>query len=79
MNPGGYINDKIVRSSGKFELLSRILPKLFKTGHRVGICIIFNLFTTEHESIGLDLLPNDEGDGHHGRLHEMDALGIPPT
>ncbi|KAF8575918.1 hypothetical protein K439DRAFT_1640966 [Ramaria rubella] len=35
INPGGFINDKLVRSSGKFELLSRILPKLFATGHRV--------------------------------------------
>ncbi|KAI8851348.1 SNF2 family N-terminal domain-containing protein [Chytridium lagenaria] len=28
-------NEMIYRSSGKFELLDRILPKLFKTGHRV--------------------------------------------
>ncbi|KZV83895.1 hypothetical protein EXIGLDRAFT_742051 [Exidia glandulosa HHB12029] len=35
INPGGMIDEKIVRVSGKFELLSRILPKLFKTGHRV--------------------------------------------
>ena len=35
--PGmGYvINEAIVRSSGKFELLDRILPKLKKAGHRV--------------------------------------------
>ena len=35
IKPGGMIDEKIVRVSGKFELLSRILPKLFKTGHRV--------------------------------------------
>ncbi|GJJ08782.1 hypothetical protein Clacol_003001 [Clathrus columnatus] len=35
INPLGYVNDTIYRSSGKFELLSRILPKLFKTNHRV--------------------------------------------
>ena len=35
VNPGGYINDLIIRSSGKIELLSRILPKFFATDHRV--------------------------------------------
>ncbi|KAH7883996.1 SNF2 family N-terminal domain-containing protein [Phlebopus sp. FC_14] len=35
VNPGGLIDDKLIRSSGKLELLSRILPKFFATGHRV--------------------------------------------
>jgi len=35
INPSGLIDDKLVRSSGKIELLSRILPKFFATGHRV--------------------------------------------
>ena len=35
INPSGLIDDKLVRSSGKIELLSRILPKFFSTGHRV--------------------------------------------
>jgi ATP-dependent helicase STH1/SNF2 len=35
INPGGMIDDKLVRSSGKIELLARILPKFFATGHRV--------------------------------------------
>ncbi|KIY45726.1 SNF2-family ATP dependent chromatin remodeling factor snf21 [Fistulina hepatica ATCC 64428] len=35
INPTGMIDEKIVRSSGKVELLNRILPKLFATGHRV--------------------------------------------
>ncbi|KIJ59828.1 hypothetical protein HYDPIDRAFT_99946 [Hydnomerulius pinastri MD-312] len=35
VNPGGLIDNKLVRSSGKLELLSRILPKFFATGHRV--------------------------------------------
>ncbi|KAJ2914877.1 hypothetical protein MD484_g5545, partial [Candolleomyces efflorescens] len=35
VNPTGYIDDKLVRSSGKLELLNRILPKFFATGHRV--------------------------------------------
>ncbi|CAK5265000.1 unnamed protein product [Mycena citricolor] len=35
INPSGLIDEKIIRTSGKIELLSRILPKLFATGHRV--------------------------------------------
>ncbi|CDO74808.1 hypothetical protein BN946_scf185001.g56 [Trametes cinnabarina] len=35
MNPSSVIDDKLIRSSGKIELLYRILPKFFATGHRV--------------------------------------------
>ncbi|KAH7926188.1 hypothetical protein BV22DRAFT_1033109 [Leucogyrophana mollusca] len=35
VNPGGLIDDKLIRSSGKLELLARILPKFFATGHRI--------------------------------------------
>ncbi|VDC02001.1 unnamed protein product [Peniophora sp. CBMAI 1063] len=35
MNPSGMIDQSLVRTSGKLELLSRILPKFFATGHRV--------------------------------------------
>lgn len=35
INPGCIIDDKIIRSSGKIELLNRILPKFFDQGHRV--------------------------------------------
>lgn len=34
--------DNIFRSSGKFELLDRILPKLIQTGHKI---LIFSQFT----------------------------------
>lgn len=34
-HPAGQVTPEIWRSSGKFELLDRILPKLKKTGHRV--------------------------------------------
>jgi SNF2 family DNA or RNA helicase len=27
VNPTGYVNDKLIRTSGKIELLSRVLPK----------------------------------------------------
>ena len=32
---GNNVDEQIVRTSGKFELLDRILPKLFDTGHKV--------------------------------------------
>ena len=35
VNPSSMIDDKLIRSSGKIELLSRILPKFFATDHRV--------------------------------------------
>jgi len=35
INPAGLIDDKLIRTSGKIELLSRVLPKFFATGHRV--------------------------------------------
>ncbi|KAF9457457.1 SNF2 family N-terminal domain-containing protein, partial [Collybia nuda] len=35
ISPSGLIDEKLVRTSGKLELLNRILPKFFATGHRV--------------------------------------------
>ncbi|KAK7468468.1 ATP-dependent DNA helicase Snf21 [Stygiomarasmius scandens] len=35
VNPSGMIDERIIRTSGKIELLNRILPKFFATGHRV--------------------------------------------
>ena len=36
INPSSIIDDKLIRSSGKIELLNRrILPKFFATDHRV--------------------------------------------
>jgi ATP-dependent helicase STH1/SNF2 len=32
---GHNVDESIVRTAGKFELLDRILPKLFATGHKV--------------------------------------------
>ena len=39
VNPTGLVDDKLVRSLGKLELLSRILPKFSATDHRVGLVI----------------------------------------
>ncbi|KAG6820238.1 hypothetical protein H0H93_003601 [Arthromyces matolae] len=35
VSPSGFIDEKLVRTSGKLELLNRVLPKFFATGHRV--------------------------------------------
>ena len=35
-----FVTDEIVRSSGKFELLDRLLPKLKRTNHRVSLCLL---------------------------------------
>jgi len=35
IDPTGMSNATLYRVAGKFELLDRILPKLFATGHRV--------------------------------------------
>jgi ATP-dependent helicase STH1/SNF2 len=35
VNPSGMSNELLYRTSGKFELLDRMLPKLKETGHRV--------------------------------------------
>jgi len=40
IDPGslkGGATDKVWRCSGKFELLDRILPKLFKTNHKASV------------------------------------------
>ena len=41
VNPSSMIDDKLIRSSGKIELLNRILPKFFATDHRVSLSRIF--------------------------------------
>ncbi|KAG5458150.1 MAG: SNF2 family N-terminal domain-containing protein, partial [Olpidium bornovanus] len=43
INPANMNDEKLYRVSGKFELLDRILPKFFRTGHRV---LIFFQMTT---------------------------------
>jgi hypothetical protein len=37
--PSGTLHEDLWRSCGKFELLDRVLPKLFRAGHR---CLIFS-------------------------------------
>lgn len=49
VNPSGLIDDKLIRSCGKLELLSRILPKFFATGHRVGFLLLGSREFTDHD------------------------------
>jgi ATP-dependent helicase STH1/SNF2 len=35
VNPAKVNNDSLWRTAGKFELLDRLLPKFFHTGHKV--------------------------------------------
>jgi ATP-dependent helicase STH1/SNF2 len=37
VSPSGMVDEKIVRTAGKIELLHRILPKFFAGGHRVSL------------------------------------------
>lgn len=41
VNPQGSINTTLIRVSGKFELLNRMLPKLKAAGHKVRLSIHF--------------------------------------
>ena len=76
INPGGMIDDKLVRSSGKIELLARILPKFFATGHRVSRLCSSILCRWLISRAGPHFLPDDESHGYHGRFLENDGLAI---
>jgi ATP-dependent helicase STH1/SNF2 len=46
-----HVDENLIRTSGKFELLDRILPKLIKTGHKVSSAsslLCHRLGITEH-------------------------------
>jgi hypothetical protein len=79
VSPGGFIDEKLVRTSGKLELLNRILPKFFATGHRVREPIILFQSRPNDSLLGSHFLPNDEGHGYYGRLPEDDGMGLPST
>lgn len=78
ISPSGYVDDKLIRTSGKIELLNRVLPKFFATGHRVTISSIPLVRPVLMFHSGSDFLPNDKGHGHHGRLLEDTELEVPP-
>ena len=58
--------EELVRSSGKLELLDRVLPKLHKTGHRV---LLFSQMTR-----ALDLVQVRAGEG--GDEESRSATGV---
>lgn len=81
INPSGMVDDKIIRTSGKIELLSRILPKFFATDHRVSMTtssLMLSLAVLTYTTclVGSDLLPNDESHGHYGRLPQNDGMEV---
>ena len=41
INPQRSSNELLYRTSGKFELLDRMLPKLKQTGHRVSLFSVY--------------------------------------
>ncbi|KIM59862.1 hypothetical protein SCLCIDRAFT_26964 [Scleroderma citrinum Foug A] len=49
INPGSIVNNKLVRTSGKLELLSHVLPKFFATGHHM---LTFFQMTKTDEQVG---------------------------
>jgi SNF2 family DNA or RNA helicase len=74
INPAGLIDDKLIRCSGKIELLSRILPKFFATGHRVRAATLASICTPAKSRPGSHLFPNDQGHGHHGGFPQDDRM-----
>ncbi len=75
---GSNIDEQIVRTAGKFELLDRLLPKLFKTGHKVrSVSMQQNEAHPFH--LGLDLLPDDGNHDDHRRLLRLSRLEILPA
>jgi hypothetical protein len=77
INPSGIVDDKLVRCSGKIELLARILPKFFATGHRV--CCNRRCLSNASISfgrVGSHILPDDKSHGHHGGFLENDAVAV---
>jgi len=69
VNPTKINNDSLWRTAGKFELLDRLLPKFFHTGHKVSwgdvSAVVENC---RLKYIGSHLLPNDANHEHYGRF-----------
>jgi len=59
INPAGLIDDKLIRTSGKIELLSRVLPKFFATGHRVYTVVVISMHSMANFQLGSHLFPDD--------------------
>src|SRR6266404_1083454 len=76
INPAGLIDDKLIRTSGKIELLSRVLRKFFATGHRVCTSNCTSMRPVANHRLGSHLFPNDEGHGHHGGLPQNDGMEV---
>lgn len=80
ISPAGFVNDKLIRTSGKIELLSRVLPKFFATGHRVSIrdTLRIELLLSYVAISGSHLLSDDQSHGYHGGFSGVYGVEIPP-
>lgn len=73
--PGNAIDEQIMRTSGKFELLDRILPKLFATGHKVShVCV--GILRHLANSVGSHFLPDDGDHDPHCRFLQLSRLAL---
>jgi hypothetical protein len=76
------VDELIYRAAGKFEFLDRIMPKLFRTGHR--ILMFFQMTQVYAWHIGRYLFPDHFKSylldyGYHGRLLVVQRLEIPSS
>jgi ATP-dependent helicase STH1/SNF2 len=81
--PPGGVDDEIWRSSGKFELLDRILPKLFRGGHRVllfsQMTSLLNILEDYLEYRGLAFLRLDGSTSAQEREERMVQFNAPDS
>ena len=81
---GYYVNDDIIRTSGKFELLDRMLPKLKAAGHRVlmfsqmtQVMTILEDYFRYRGHKALSLSGSTSGDEREKRMDEFNAPDSP--
>jgi ATP-dependent helicase STH1/SNF2 len=79
--PGPNVDESLVRSSGKFEMLSRILPKFFATGHRVLIFFqmtgVMDIMADFLRSMNWDFLRLDGTTKHDERAEYVKLFNDP--
>lgn len=76
ISPESSINDLLWRSAGKFELLDRLLPKFFVTGHRVRPSPFLHACCVTNFLLGPYVLSNDPNHEHHGGLLSLPWMEV---
>lgn len=81
--PESNVNEEICRTAGKFELLDRILPKLFATGHKVLIFFqmteIMTLIADFFDYRGWKYCRLDGGTKQEERQHLLSTFNDPSS